>query len=95
MTAPISRRIERLQKRFMDGCGDCNVTVIFKSGNKITVPYYPNITGFIDDDGIKHKSEFWQRGHNGEIKALLCDNWQFSGAISTLAALWGAEYVEH
>lgn len=94
MIQAISRRLDRLQERFTDGCDNCNVTVTFTDGNKITVPYYPDFTGYYDNDGTMHESEIERRGWCGEVAALECDNWRIDGMISLAAALWRAKHGE-
>lgn len=91
----ISQRLDKLKKHYGGNVDlECNVTVTFTDGNKITVPYYPDFTGYYDNGGTMHESEIERRGWCGEVAALECDNWRFDGMISLAAALWRAKHGE-
>lgn len=88
MSSSISKRLDKLQKQITGGSDNCMVTVEFIDGSKVTVPYYPDFTGYITDDGEVVESEIERRGWAGEVVAIECDNWRYANMVALLEAMW-------
>lgn len=88
-------RLKKLERNVFGGNDDAHVTLFYRDGHEITIPYSQLFGKWSDEIGGFTETEFEKDGSAGLIYGIHCDDRMLEFQVAVFAgAFLGAEYVD-